>query len=302
MHMEFDRELYIRSTVDTRLWVASVGKGPTVVLCDGLGCDGYIWKHILPDLKRDFHVVRWHYRGHGRSEAPEDLAAMTVEGLVDDLHKVLDELGVEEAMLIGHSMGVQVILEAALRPRGERFIGLVPLCGAPGRPLDTFKNTRLGLRIFPLLQQAADKWPRLAREFWSVAVPSPISLSIAHWFEINRFLVGVEELRPYLDRLADMDPRVFLAMLDHASRHTCEPRLGELQVPTLVVAAQRDTFTPMFRSRTMHERIVASEFFVLPEATHTGPLEWPELLNLRIRKWMAAHGLNPAAGRPRMAG
>ena len=92
--MEFDRELYIRSVVDTRLWVASVGRGPTVVLCDGLGCDGYIWKHILPDLKRDFHVVRWHYRGHGRSEAPTGLTAMTVEGLVDDLHTVLDELGV----------------------------------------------------------------------------------------------------------------------------------------------------------------------------------------------------------------
>jgi pimeloyl-ACP methyl ester carboxylesterase len=291
--MEFDREMYIRSAIDTRLWAASVGRGPTIVLCDGLGCDGYIWKHILPDLKRDFHVIRWHYRGHGRSEAPEDLSLMTVEGLVDDLHVVLDEWNVDRAILVGHSMGVQVILQAALDARASRFDGLVALCGAPGRPLDTFKGTRLGLSVFPVLQRAADRWPSAARQLWSRMVPSPASLTLAHWFEINRFLIRAEELMPYLDRLADMDPRVFLAMLDAASQHTVEPRLGDLAVPSLIVAAQRDTFTPMARSMAMHRQITGSEFFMLPEATHTGPLEWPELLNLRIRKWMHRNGLYP---------
>jgi pimeloyl-ACP methyl ester carboxylesterase len=293
----FDREMYIRSGVGTRLWAASVGRGTPVVLCDGLGCDGYVWKYILPDLARDCHVVRWHYRGHGLSEAPKDLSQMSIEGLADDLTVVLDECGVTQpAILIGHSMGVQVVLEAALRHR-ERIRGVVALCGAAGRPLDTFKNTRAGLHILPLMQRAVERYPRASGGLWAGLLPSAAALAVVKAFEINSSLLHIDEMRPYLQRLAEMDPRVFLSMLEHASAHSAEERLDELaDMPALIVAAQRDTFTPMARSTAMHREWVSSEFFMLPEATHTGPLEWPELLNLRIRKWMHDHELFAADG------
>lgn len=282
----WDRQLIVRSAVGTDLWVGVVGDGPAALLCDGLGCDGFIWKHIIADLSRDHTVIRWHYRGHGRSERPSDLSDMAVAGLAEDLFLVLDALGVDEAMCAGHSMGVQVVLEAALGDQGHRLPSLLLLCGAPGRPLDSFKNTSLGLQVFPLLQQAARRQPDVVRAIWRTTVPSRLALLLAQTFEINASLIHVEELRPYLQTLATMDPLAFLAMLDDASRHSVEDRLEQVAAQTLVVAAERDTFTPMSRSLPMARNIPGAELFVLPDATHIGPLEWPELLNLRIRRFL----------------
>lgn len=300
----FARELTVKSAIGTDLWVGLMGSGPAVVLCDGLGCDGYIWKHLAPDLAENFTVVRWHYRGHGRSEVPSERSAMSIEGLADDLFRVLDALGIERAVVAGHSMGVQVLLEAALGDSDRRLAALLLLCGAPGRPLDTFKNSSAGAKIFPAIRDLARSNPQRFQDVWRWALHNPLTLVVTHLFEINSSLLNVEEMRPYLERLATMDPMAFLAMLDDASRHTTEGRLGEITHPTLVVAAERDTFTPMRRSVQMAEAIAGSEFFVLPEATHTGPLEWPEMLNLRVRKFMAtrvrafAHGQeSPGRGR-----
>ena len=43
---------------------------PGAVLCDGLGCDGFVWKYLQPYLQQSHRVLRWHYRGHGRSGLP----------------------------------------------------------------------------------------------------------------------------------------------------------------------------------------------------------------------------------------
>lgn len=282
----WDRQLIVRSAVGTDLWVGVVGEGPAAILCDGLGCDGFIWKHILRDLSRDHTVIRWHYRGHGRSERPADLRDMSVVGLAEDLLLVMDALGIDTAMCAGHSMGVQVVLEAALGDGAERLQHLLLLCGAPGRPLDSFKNTSLGLQVFPWLQRLAALRPELVRSVWRTTVPSRMALAMARTFEINASLIHVEELRPYLQTLSTMDPLAFLAMLDDASRHTAEDRLSDVAAGTLVVAAERDTFTPMSRSLPMARNIPGAELFVLPDATHIGPLEWPELLNLRIRRFL----------------
>lgn len=283
----FDRELRVQSVAGTQLWVGTVGRGPAVILCDGLGCDGYVWKHVVADLRENFTIVHWHYRGHGRSETPIDLNQLTVSGLAADLFVVMDALGLQSAVVAGHSMGVQVILEAALQDRDARLQALMLICGAPGRPLDTFKNSALGARVFPLIRDAARRNPLAFRKIWRRSLGNPLTLIATHLFEINSALLSVEEMRPYLERLSKMDPLAFLAMLDSASRHSTEGRLGSIEVPTLVVAAERDTFTPMRRSVTMAEEIVLAELFVLPDATHTGPLEWPELLNLRIRRFLA---------------
>ena len=49
------------------------GEGePGMVLCDGLGCDGFVWKYLAPYLGQSYRVLRWHYRGHGRSGLPRE--------------------------------------------------------------------------------------------------------------------------------------------------------------------------------------------------------------------------------------
>src|SRR5258707_578369 len=43
-----------------------------VAFTDGIGCDGYVWKYLEPELTRDRTVVHWHFRGHGKTPVPHD--------------------------------------------------------------------------------------------------------------------------------------------------------------------------------------------------------------------------------------
>src|SRR5689334_3223329 len=100
-----NRERFVRSFDGTELYVSEAGEGLPLVLCDGLGCDGFIWKYFRPAFEGRYRVVRWHYRGHGLSKLPQDPKALDVESLRKDLLAVLDALALEKAVFVGHSMG-----------------------------------------------------------------------------------------------------------------------------------------------------------------------------------------------------
>src|SRR3954467_10153077 len=64
--------------------VTGVAGAPAVVFCDGIGCDGYVWKYLERALASNHTVVHWHYRGHGRTPPPRDPRRVDVEDLADD--------------------------------------------------------------------------------------------------------------------------------------------------------------------------------------------------------------------------
>ena len=105
---------------------------------------------------------------------------------------------------------------------------------------------------------------------------------------------------PYFRHLAQMDPLVFVRTLDSLARHTCWDHLAHVDVPTLVVAGEKDKFTPLRLSRQMAQAIPGAEFLLVPQATHTAPLEQPELVELRLERFLRTHGLE-GAGAPRPA-
>ncbi|MFU8804331.1 MAG: alpha/beta fold hydrolase, partial [Bradymonadaceae bacterium] len=106
-----DKSAYHIGHDGTRLWYGTVGKGPALVLCDGLACDGFIWPYVIDHFCDHFTIVRWHYRGHGGSDNPKIASHVKVEDFCEDLNGILAALDISSAVFMGHSMGVQVILE-----------------------------------------------------------------------------------------------------------------------------------------------------------------------------------------------
>jgi pimeloyl-ACP methyl ester carboxylesterase len=271
----------------TRLWWRAAGRGaPAVILNDGISCAGYIWRHLFPALAERRRVLHWNYRGHGRSAVPRDVERVSLLDCADDLVAVLDAAGEPSAVLAGHSMGVQVCLEAHRRhPRRVRALAL--LCGVPGRLLDHFHGSGVLAVSFPWIEKAVLRVPRLAGWCLRQLLGTELAVQIGLRFEVNRQLLPREELERYLAEAAQVDVEVYVRMLASAARHNASDHLPNVNVPVLVVAGERDTWTPFSLSRSMHAAIPASDMLVLPAGTHTGPLEYPDLVALRLEKFLA---------------
>lgn len=102
---------------------------PTLVFIHGWSSDGRYWRWQLPYFSQNHRVITLDLAGHGHSGLGRD--AYTMPAFGEDVKAVLDDLEVERAILIGHSMGGPVSVEAArLMPKG--VIGIVSV--------DTFQH------------------------------------------------------------------------------------------------------------------------------------------------------------------
>ena len=278
-------ESFVRASDGTQLYLRerpgpAGAHEPVALLCDGIACDGFIWKYRWDSLATRTRVAHWHYRGHGRSQAPANPANIRVENLAEDLASVRAALGDPEVVLFGHSMGCQVVLEH-MRAHAARVRGIVLICGAPGRVTHTFKNSDVLAQFLPRAIEAVDKHPRLARALFG-SVPPEISLRVAMATgEIDKDLMDPRDLLPYLEHMVDIDLPMFLRMLQAAGEHTAEDVLPAVRVPALVIAGDRDSFTPPRLAEKMAAALPNGELCMM-SATHVAPLEQRALVEEKI--------------------
>jgi len=283
--MDYDVRGFASASDGTRLFYGARGEGRTLVLLDGIGCDGWAWANIQPELARRYRVLHTHFRGHGRSGPPGDPAAIDLETLADDVIRVLDAASVGAFVPIAHSMGTQVALEVYRRVP-ERVRGLVLVCGSYGRITHTFHGNDVLHRMLPQLIDFVARHPGWARALWG-RLPPGLSFRVAGWLgEIDGQSLPAEEFRKYVEHLSDIDLDLYLAMLQKAGEHSAADMLPSVRVPTLVIAAERDTFTPVDVVRAMAEQIDGAEYLELAGASHAAPIERATVIRERIEAFL----------------
>lgn len=235
-------------------------------------CDGYIYKYLWDDLAIHGRVAHWNYRGHGRSASPVDVNRIRVVDHAEDLDAVRRHLGDPPVILVGHSFGTQVVLEA-YRLRPERVRALILISGSFGRVTYTFKNSDVLATVLPNLIDFAERHPKLARALWS-HMPVSLGISLARMTgDIDLRSVRAEDMRPYFEHAAHVDFEMFLHMLREAGEHSAEDMLPQIDVPTLVLTGDKDSFTPAAVSESMARAIPTADLHVVPSGTHILPLE-----------------------------
>ena len=126
------------------LHVIEQGEGPLVVLCHGFPELAFSWRHQLPALSAaGYRVVAPDMRGFGRSSAPPEVAAYDVLTLSADMCGLLDALGEQSAIFVGHDWGASLVWHLSLlEPERVRAVaGLsVPLTPrAPAPPMEILR-------------------------------------------------------------------------------------------------------------------------------------------------------------------
>jgi pimeloyl-ACP methyl ester carboxylesterase len=284
--MQYDERGFTTAADGTRLFYGVRGSGPGLVLLDGIGCDGWAWIHIQPHLALRNRVVHCHYRGHGRSGRVRHRESATIDTLADDLLRVLDATGLSRTVLVAHSMGTQVALEL-YRHHPERVRALVLVCGSSGRITHTFHGNDLLHRMLPVLIEKVRKYEPIARALWG-RLPPALSYRVAGWLrEIDGGSLRPEDFKLYVEHLSDIELDLYLTMLRFAGNHSADDLLPELRVPTLVIAAERDTFTPRDVVKDMASRIPGAVYRELVGASHAAPTEQPQQINEYIDAFLA---------------
>ena len=89
-----------------RMHYVEQGTGPLVVLCHGWPESWYSWRHQIPALAAaGFRVVAPDQRGYGQTDAPAPIESYNILNLVGDIVGLVNNLGVESAVIVGHDWG-----------------------------------------------------------------------------------------------------------------------------------------------------------------------------------------------------
>ncbi len=252
---------------------SQAGHTPLLIL-DGIGCSGWAFRRVIPELARHRKIMLLHYRGHGISPDPPRPWRLSMPTLADDAAEALDHAGIKKAIVIGFSMGFPVALELYRRHR-HRVLALVSLAGPSGRVLQTFQGTQAFGHALPLLRATT----RIARDFtlkvWRTLVPSNLTLGLGLNFQVNLDRIAVDDFEFYTRQLAKMNPELFVAMLEEADRHSAADIVPKIDVPVMVIAGAKDTFVPLPTMRKLAFSIPGVQWKVLAQATHAVPAEYP---------------------------
>jgi pimeloyl-ACP methyl ester carboxylesterase len=268
------------------------GEGPiALVACNGVGVSTFFWRRLAHHFAPTHTFVVWDYRGHGQTPVPVHPEELTVSLCARDLWTVVDRAGFRKVVLLGHSMGAQVILEA-YRQRADRVQALIPMLGAPGKAFKSFIGGETLEPAFRILIELASARPHLAEQLLRAFVEVPGVFEAARTLGvIHPDLCPREEFEPYIAHLRTLDLRAWFALARDLFSHDATGLLPQVRVPALIVAGERDLFTPIARSREMASRIPGAELLVLREGSHAAMVEQPELLALAVEKFLRAHAL-----------
>ncbi len=282
----------------TEIAYQAIGQGRPILLCNGLGGSWEAWSHQIQYFRDRYRLLSWDYRGLYRSAAPADHEALRIADHARDALQLLREEGVERAAILGWSMGVQVGLEM-FRLAPEKVASLAFLNGVAGRPWDYVFNFNLVGRLLPPFLRGLRSIPRTIQTVVRQAtrIPEP-----GEWVKRIGLTAGTlddqlaNELVAKL-RILNMD--AFIHLLERMGEHDGWDLLPLIDVPTLIIAGTRDVFTPRSAAERMARRIPGSEIMLLPGATHYAALEYPEMINLRLEKFLRERGyeaIPPGAG------
>lgn len=257
------------SSSGASLFYDDVGTGPPVLLSHSWQCDGRQWPQVPALTEAGYRVLNLDNRGHGRSGPHR--RHYTTWDLADDLVAVLDDAGVEQAVVVGLSIGGFAAIRAALRHRTRvRALVLADTAAGPAAWTGRVQVAALG-RLFltparPLVVDAA-----VVNQLFGPTARRQQPRLVAEWRQ--RFL--------------EQDARSMLVAIQAVvARDDVTDRLAEISAPTLVVLGEQDRDPGVTATASLAARIAGAGLTVLPDTGHLSALEQPRAFGSALLEFL----------------
>lgn len=257
-----------------RIHYVEAGQGEPVVLIHGLNASTYSFRYIIPELAQRFRVVALDLKGFGHSERPTK-SDYSLSAQADVVAGAMEQLSIERAMVIGHSMGGAVSMRLALR-HPERVKRLVLVDSASDREFGR------GLGVAPLL-----------RPLLYLAMPFTVQSGRYRRMALRAQVHDTALLTPEFveahfrpSRMKGHRRALGALMVDRRRDEPLRPE--EIGAPTLILWGEHDRFLPPEAGGELALRIPNARLDLVPSAGHLPLEEQPDYCNRALLAFLGS--------------
>ncbi len=226
------------------------GKGTPLLLVHGFPLDSSSWDEMGSLLENEFDIIAPDLRGFGESTTIE--SAYTISDMADDLAGLLDHLGLEKTLLVGHSMGGYVALAFAKKyPKRISGLGLIS-SQAAGDPLDR--------------KEGRYKTANDVAEHGVSVVTDAMTPKLSADTRVQTFVHSV------IGRQSK--DGVIGALKAMAEREDSTPLFALFDFPIVLIHGDADALIPMDRSKEIKAILPSAQYFEIKRAGHMPMMEF----------------------------
>ena len=256
-----------------RWHVQRAGSGPVLLLVHGTGAATHSWRALLPLLARDYTVVAPDLPGHGFTDTPS-ASLLSLPGMARALGELLQVLGVQPEIVVGHSAGAAILarmcLDGTIAPRALVSLNgaMLPLRGLPGHIFAPIARLVVSIpltrRMFAW--QAADRRvvERMLRSTGSTIEPAGVD----QYVRIAR---------------CPAHAGAALAMMANWDLRPLERDLPRLRTHLLLITGSNDRTIPPSDSARVQALVPGAELVSLPGLGHLAHEEQPARIATLVR-------------------
>jgi len=239
----------------------ATGQGHPVVLIHGVGLNKEMWGGQMVGLAPHYRVIAYDMLGHGASPRPDPETGLA--GYAEQLHELLEHLGLPTATVIGFSMGGLVARAFALH-YPQQLSGMVILNSVFNRS----PEQRAG--VIARTSQAAEHGP-----------DANAAEALSRWFSSEYQAANPAQIAAIRQVLASNDAQGYLTTYKLFATQDMyrADDLGSIQAPTLVATGELDPGSTPDMARQLALRIHGAQVQILAEQRHMMPVESPRLVN-----------------------
>jgi 3-oxoadipate enol-lactonase len=253
---------------DIQLAYDDTGSGPAVVLIHGYPFNRSLWNEQVETLSSTYRVVTPDLRGFGESDTSE--GPVTMNRMAQDVAELMDQLGIEQAVIGGLSMGGYVAL-AFVKQFPSRVKALVLADTRAQADTEEAKQTR---------RQQAEK-------ALSEGMPGIADAMLPKLLTPETVSKRPEVVKRVRDMMLKTKPQgAASALLGMTERADQSEFISTISVPVMIVVGREDAITPLADSEKMRSMIQPSHLVVLDNAGHVSNVEQPEHFNYALVKFL----------------
>ncbi len=246
-------------------------EGAPVVLPHALGLDLHLWDAVIPLLPRGLRLIRYDLRGHGKSSVPPGPYAMGA--LVRDAERLMDHLGLRDAVFVGLSIG-----------------GLIAQ-GLAVKRLDLVRALVLSDTAVKI--GTAQTWANRIATVRQGGIAAIADATMERWFSRKERTGPVAEA--IRARLLSTPPEGYIGCAAAIGGTDFITPTSGLTLPTLVLAGSEDGSTPPDLVRELASLIKGAQFHILRGAGHLPPVDRPAEFAALVAQFLAGIA-HPACG------